>query len=576
MPDLLRAACLPPGTDRSSPRHRDRPMIARALYLVARLIGRPLALIALLSAAVIGAARIYAHHLAAPPTLADARRVNLAIAGVLAVAAAFWFVRRATRWFAFLSPLRSRPTSLGSARWGSTRRLESPHGFIVGRGGRWHSPLLRYAGDAHILTLAPTGAGKGVSCVIPALLDYPGSMFVIDPKGENYAVTADYRRSIGHEVVALDPFGLAGGTGSFNPMESLDVSDPACVDEAAALAEMLVVRDPRASADTMFWSEEAKALIAGLILLVAESGGMHTMTTLWEIVSVPPRDLTKLWRMMSASTGAGGAIQRAGDRMMQKADRVRSSVLAEAQSHMHFLESTRLADVMSSSSFSFSDLKTSRTTVYVIVPPDRLDISRRCCGSWSRPRSTHSFARPASQPTASSSSSMSFPHSAPCPPSNARSRSHAATAARAGSALRTSRSCARSTRFPGPASSRTPASSRRSARATSRRPRISPPCSAPPRSASPARHDRSTPVPAVSLTDATRAPRGPNPSTPAPSSHPARSAASTPVRRSSSCPAPIRSASPAPTTAATWNSATASRRTRCTNPWRSRGASPAR
>ncbi len=352
-------------------------MIARALYLVARLIGRPLALIALLSAAVIGAARIYAHHLAAPPTLADARRVNLAIAGVLAVAAAFWFVRRATRWFAFLSPLRSRPTSLGSARWGSTRRLESPHGFIVGRGGRWHSPLLRYAGDAHILTLAPTGAGKGVSCVIPALLDYPGSMFVIDPKGENYAVTADYRRSIGHEVVALDPFGLAGGTGSFNPMESLDVSDPACVDEAAALAEMLVVRDPRASADTMFWSEEAKALIAGLILLVAESGGMHTMTTLWEIVSVPPRDLTKLWRMMSASTGAGGAIQRAGDRMMQKADRVRSSVLAEAQSHMHFLESTRLADVMSSSSFSFSDLKTSRTTVYVIVPPDRLDISRR-------------------------------------------------------------------------------------------------------------------------------------------------------------------------------------------------------
>lgn len=352
-------------------------MIARALYIIARLAGRPLALIALLSAAIIATARIYARHLGHDPTVADARRANLAIAAVLAVAATLWLVRRASGRFAFLSPFRSHPTSLGSARWGSTRRLESPHGFIVGRGGRWHWPLLRYTGDAHILTLAPTGAGKGVSCVIPALLDYPGSMFVIDPKGENYAVTADYRRSIGHEVVALDPFGLAGGTGSFNPMESLDVSDSACTDDAAALAEMLVVRDPRASADTLFWSEEAKALIAGLLLLVAESGGMHTLATLWEILSVPPRDLTKLWRMMSASSGADGAIQRAGHRVMQKADRVRSSVIAEAQSHLHFIESSRLANVLSTSSFSFTGLKTSRMTIYLIVPPDRIDTCRR-------------------------------------------------------------------------------------------------------------------------------------------------------------------------------------------------------
>ena len=308
--------------------------------------------------------------------------MNLTIAAVLAIAAALWFIRRASQWVARLSPRRAHSTSLGSAKWGSSRHLESPRGvpprgFIVGRGGRWRQHLLRYTGDAHILTLAPTGAGKGVSCVIPTLLDYPGSMLVIDPKGENYAVTAAYRRSLGHEVVALDPFGLVGGTGSFNPMESIDVSDPPSVDDAAALAEMLVVRDPRASSDTMFWSEEAKALIAGLILLVAESGGMHTMTTLWEILTVTPRDLTKLWRMMSASTGAGGAIKRAGDRVMQKADRVRSSVIAEAQSHLHFLESARLADVMNSSSFSFADLKTSRTTVYLVVPPDRLDVCRR-------------------------------------------------------------------------------------------------------------------------------------------------------------------------------------------------------
>lgn len=48
----------------------------------------------------------------------------------------------------------------------------------------------RFRQDGHILTCAPTGAGKGLGGVIPNLLDYPGSAFVLDFKGENYAVTS--------------------------------------------------------------------------------------------------------------------------------------------------------------------------------------------------------------------------------------------------------------------------------------------------------------------------------------------------------------------------------------------------
>jgi hypothetical protein len=53
----------------------------------------------------------------------------------------------------------------------------------------------RFRQDGHILTCAPTGAGKGIGAVIPNLLDYPGSAFVLDLKGENYAVTAHARRA---------------------------------------------------------------------------------------------------------------------------------------------------------------------------------------------------------------------------------------------------------------------------------------------------------------------------------------------------------------------------------------------
>ena len=56
---------------------------------------------------------------------------------------------------------------------------------------------LHYTGDRHLLTVAPTRAGKGVAAIIPNLLTYPGSALVIDPKGENAMVTA-LRRGPGH------------------------------------------------------------------------------------------------------------------------------------------------------------------------------------------------------------------------------------------------------------------------------------------------------------------------------------------------------------------------------------------
>ena len=58
--------------------------------------------------------------------------------------------------------------------------------------------------DRHLVTLAGSRAGKGRSLIIPNLLSYPGSVVCIDPKGENAAVTARYRREVlGQEVVVL-------------------------------------------------------------------------------------------------------------------------------------------------------------------------------------------------------------------------------------------------------------------------------------------------------------------------------------------------------------------------------------
>ena len=66
--------------------------------------------------------------------------------------------------------------------------------------------LLRLPQAVHTAVFAPTGVGKGVSCILPFLLTCDESCVVIDFKGENALLTAQHRRRMGHDVVILDPY----------------------------------------------------------------------------------------------------------------------------------------------------------------------------------------------------------------------------------------------------------------------------------------------------------------------------------------------------------------------------------
>ncbi|HZV20267.1 MAG TPA: type IV secretory system conjugative DNA transfer family protein, partial [Hyphomicrobiales bacterium] len=95
-------------------------------------------------------------------------------------------------------------------------------GLLLGsRGGR----VIGWNDDRHMLTIAGSRAGKGVSLIIPNLIFYEGSAVVIDPKGENARITAGRRGKgtkaagpgLGQSVHVLDPFEVSGeATASFN------------------------------------------------------------------------------------------------------------------------------------------------------------------------------------------------------------------------------------------------------------------------------------------------------------------------------------------------------------------------
>jgi type IV secretion system protein VirD4 len=266
--------------------------------------------------------------------------------------------------------------ALGSASLGSPTRLRSAEGVIVGQDQGW---LLRLPGEGHLITLARTGSGKGVSVVIPNLLTYPGSVLVTDPKGENVAVTARARRMLGQRVHILDPFGIAGGVDSFNPLDTIDASSVDAFDEATLLADMLVVPDGTSSEDAAHWTEEARALLTGLLLYVAshEPEAARTLTRVRQLLTADRTAFLATLSDMQRSDRANGLIAEAGNQLLQKSDKEQSGVISTAQRHTHFLSSPRMAAVLATSSVSFGGMKREPTTVYLVLPPQYLDAYRR-------------------------------------------------------------------------------------------------------------------------------------------------------------------------------------------------------
>ncbi|OKP64858.1 conjugal transfer protein TraG [Ensifer adhaerens] len=287
----------------------------------------------------------------------------------------------------------------GSARFATDEEVAplsgSHSGLLIGRNGKT-GKLMRYDGSAHLLTMAPTRTGKGVGTIIPNLLTVDRSVVCIDPKGENARIASRARQLFG-PVHILDPFGVTGlSPAAFNPLDTLDPDGIDVAEDASTLADALVVDEPGASGEA-HWNEEAKALIAGLILKIVapESPGRRHLGTLREYLTLAPDRFAALMKRMQDMDEADGLIARAANRHLGKSDRKATGVLSAAQRHTHFLDSPRMTAVLSRSDFGFADLKRRNTTVFLVLPPDRLSTYSR----WLRLLVTQSLLEMARDPS---------------------------------------------------------------------------------------------------------------------------------------------------------------------------------
>ena len=160
----------------------------------------------------------------------------------------------------------------GSAHWARKDEIEKL-GYFAGKGvyvGGWwdkkakQQKYLRHNGPEHILCFAPTRSGKGVGLILPTLLSWPGSSLVLDIKGENWALTAGWRKAQGQKVLRFDPSDASGSGCRFNPVAEIRLTSLEAIQDVQNMALMLVDPDGKGLED--HWTKAAFGFFSGLIL----------------------------------------------------------------------------------------------------------------------------------------------------------------------------------------------------------------------------------------------------------------------------------------------------------------------
>ena len=220
-------------------------------------------------------------------------------------------------------------------------------------------------GASHLLTVAPTRSGKGASQIIPNLLHYQGSIFTIDPKGENYQVTAKGREEGIQDCFRIDPFKLTGGTDHYNPMDFI-LND----DDARGMAKMMMPENPK---ESDFWHNEAVNLLTGLIAHIkSKQGDKATLGAVADMFTDP--DFVKLVDEMSLESKSLMA-RDCGTVFSRKAEKERSGIMSTINQYMYIWKNEGIREATSKTDFDLADLKNAECpnfTVFLIIPFDKM------------------------------------------------------------------------------------------------------------------------------------------------------------------------------------------------------------
>lgn len=307
---------------------------------------------------------------------------------------------------AFLPKKRS---LFGDARFATASEVEKMNlygndGIII---GKYKNKLLRYGGTQFVALGAPTRAGKGVSIVIPNLMEWNGSAVVQDIKQECFAYTSKFRKeTLKQDVFLFNPYSRT--THRYNPLAYIDINGENADSDLNDFAEILypIGSDSKDS----FFSQQAQNLFIGMCYLmndiltnevalaILKHNKIEYNFTLYGILAlsrgfgkvikmpngdntvseIPSTNFKNTWKFLVESEIVGEkAMSRINDYLGIDSDNTRSGVEATFKTPLMKFAADDVRLATSANDFDLRELRKKKMTIYIGITPDKLTAAKQ-------------------------------------------------------------------------------------------------------------------------------------------------------------------------------------------------------
>ena len=260
----------------------------------------------------------------------------------------------------------------------------------IGYWDRTCKTALYYPHDSHLILTAPAGAGKGRDILVPSLLEYDGSVVVIDPKGQLAAVCGPYLARKKHRVFALNPFRILPknlaplAAAGFNPLTVLDPTSLSFGADCDSLAEAIVYTEGVGD-NAAYFSDSARQLVSGLIMVLAAYAppDKKNLVNLYEIISGTTRFYSFVRRALKIGGALGilisGRLGRFNVARAEENNKELTGIINSARTQIGFMGNEAIASSLLAPGpvLRFSDLRQKPAVVFLILPTRYLATSAK-------------------------------------------------------------------------------------------------------------------------------------------------------------------------------------------------------
>lgn len=307
-------------------------------------------------------------------------------------------------WLALLIPIvRTKAETMhGEARFATLADMkkagllrQTPQSILL---GKFKGRYLWLGGAQHVITISPTRSGKTTSIAIPVLLSYQQSMVVLDLKGELYKASSGWREQQGQKIRVWAPYDEDGNTHRFNPLTTLDGMSPdKRIGELQTIAAILY---PDPASGDLFWIAQSRAAFTAFTSYLFEVWDHKRAAQAAEGRELLDANVSTAFpsfeRVMHFSSGGNGEGTKAMIESILKdspcvskqmrtvfsnlvglAEQTFSSVMATMHAPLQQFLSPILAAATNASDIDVTSLRKHLTTLYVIIPTNKLDESAK-------------------------------------------------------------------------------------------------------------------------------------------------------------------------------------------------------